>query len=75
MSKKLVVVLKGFPTFVTLKWFLTSVDSLMNPEGCTTNKALSTFLALIGFHISMDSLMLIELGLKSETVPTLLTFT
>ena len=74
MSKKLVVILKGFPTFVTLKWSLTSVDSLMNPKGCTANKALSTFLALIGFHIHMNSLMLIELGLKTESRPTLLTF-
>lgn len=74
VSKKLVMILKGFSTLLTLKGLLTSVDPFMNSKACTTNKALSTFLALIGFHISMDSLMLIELGLKSETGPTLLTF-
>lgn len=66
VSKKLVMILKGFSTLLTLKGLLTSVDPFMNSKACTTNKALSTFLALKWLHIIMNSLMLSELVRESE---------
>ena len=66
MSKKLVMILKGFSTFFTLKGPLAGVDPFMDSKSCTTNKALSTVLALKRFHIIMNSLMLSKLVRESE---------
>ena len=74
MSKKLVMILeKPSPHFSHWKG-LTSMDSLVDSKSCTTNKALSTFLALKWFHIIMNSLMLSELGTTDKSLSTLVTF-
>lgn len=48
LSKKLVMRVKRFPTFLTLKGLLTNMHSLMNSKGCSMNNVLSTFLTQKG---------------------------
>lgn len=42
-------------TFLTLIWFLPSVDSLMNDEGRAPKEGFATLLTFIGFLPSVDS--------------------
>ena len=64
---------KGFATFITLVWFLSSMTFLMVSQAWTLDKSFTTFITFVWFLSTMNSLMFYKFGTMEKSLVTFIT--